>query len=482
MPHRRDGLEACRARRPGGVDEPALRRRRGAHGPRRETGKEAERPGWSSAGRIRASRTRDARNPARRSRTAFRRMRRSMSIPRRWRSRAGGEGDLQGEDSSPRPSCARSPARWRMPADLSDLCSSFIDSAVASCSPHGAAATGRPARPLRHHGAGLCFQSDPVSSGMRILVTGARGKVGSATVAALSDAGHDVTASDLAARLRGQPRPGRLHPGRPDRRGRRVRAGPRPRRGRPRGRDPRAHAEPRARRLRQQPDGDVQHARGRGALGGAALREPLERDRARLLLPRAPVASRLRPGRRGAPDPPAGSLRHRQALRRAADGRRDAPLRPHRRLDPPVLGAVGGQLRDEPRAVDARAGAVGGLLGLHRRLRPRRRDPARGRGVHAGHEVVYIASPDIASHETLETLARRFHGDAAPELRPSGEARPNGISIAKARRLLGYDPQRSWRDYLDDDGRLRPEARERLERGETGVQRGRRLTGLPGGA
>ena len=94
-----------------------------------------------------------------------------------------------------------------------------------------------------------------------------------------------------------------------------------------------------------------------------------------------------------------------------------------------------------------------------------------------GHEVVYIASPDIAAHESLATLARRFHGEAAPEIRPSDEPRPNGISIAKARRLLGYDPRRSWRDYLDDDGRLRPEARERLERGATGVQRARRLTG-----
>jgi nucleoside-diphosphate-sugar epimerase len=91
-----------------------------------------------------------------------------------------------------------------------------------------------------------------------------------------------------------------------------------------------------------------------------------------------------------------------------------------------------------------------------------------------GHEVVYIASPDIAAHEPLETLARRFHGDAAPPIRPGAV---NGISIAKARALLGYDPQRSWRDYLDDDGRLRPAARERLERGETGVQRGRRMTG-----
>jgi nucleoside-diphosphate-sugar epimerase len=94
-----------------------------------------------------------------------------------------------------------------------------------------------------------------------------------------------------------------------------------------------------------------------------------------------------------------------------------------------------------------------------------------------GHEVACIASADIASHESLEELARRFHGAAAPEIRAAGEARPHGLSIAKARRLLGYDPRRSWRDYLDDEGRLRPAARERLERGETGVQRGRRLTG-----
>ena len=37
---------------------------------------------------------------------------------------------------------------------------------------------------------------------MRILVTGARGKVGAATVAALADAGHDVTATDLGAARR----------------------------------------------------------------------------------------------------------------------------------------------------------------------------------------------------------------------------------------------------------------------------------------
>jgi nucleoside-diphosphate-sugar epimerase len=94
-----------------------------------------------------------------------------------------------------------------------------------------------------------------------------------------------------------------------------------------------------------------------------------------------------------------------------------------------------------------------------------------------GHEVVYIASPDIGAREPLEVLARRFYGDRTPELRPSEEPDPGGISVAKARRLLGYAPQRSWRHYLDDAGELRPEAAERLRRGDTGVQRGRALSG-----
>ena len=43
---------------------------------------------------------------------------------------------------------------------------------------------------------------------MRILVTGARGKVGSATVATLLDAGHDVTALDIGAPVFEAPEPG----------------------------------------------------------------------------------------------------------------------------------------------------------------------------------------------------------------------------------------------------------------------------------
>ena len=46
---------------------------------------------------------------------------------------------------------------------------------------------------------------------MRILVTGARGKVGRATVDALLVAGHEVTAGDLGAPVFERDEPGRAH-------------------------------------------------------------------------------------------------------------------------------------------------------------------------------------------------------------------------------------------------------------------------------
>ena len=93
-----------------------------------------------------------------------------------------------------------------------------------------------------------------------------------------------------------------------------------------------------------------------------------------------------------------------------------------------------------------------------------------------GHEVAYIASPDNHANRPLAELIRHHHGDAV-EIRGLDREDASGISIAKARELIGYAPTRSWRDYLTDGGELRPEAAERLERGETGVQRGRALTG-----
>ncbi|KQO60020.1 NAD-dependent epimerase/dehydratase family protein [Curtobacterium sp. Leaf261] len=68
-----------------------------------------------------------------------------------------------------------------------------------------------------------------------------------------------------------------------------------------------------------------------------------------------------------------------------------------------------------------------------------------------GHEVFYIASPDNAGGRDLAATIREHYGDRI-ELRPMDRVDASGISIAKARRLLGYDPKRSWRDHLDEQG------------------------------
>jgi nucleoside-diphosphate-sugar epimerase len=89
-----------------------------------------------------------------------------------------------------------------------------------------------------------------------------------------------------------------------------------------------------------------------------------------------------------------------------------------------------------------------------------------------GHEVIYAAAADNAAGRPLAELVRRHFGDAVA-IRPHDREDAGGISTARARALLGWEPQRSWRDVLDADGCLRPEAAERLARGETRVQRGR---------
>ena len=59
------------------------------------------------------------------------------------------------------------------------------------------------------------------------------------------------------------------------------------------------------------------------------------------------------------------------------------------------------------------------------------------------------------------------------ELRALPREDAGGISYAAAEALLGYTPTRSWRDYLTEDGILVMSSRTLLEKGETGVQRGR---------
>ena len=72
-----------------------------------------------------------------------------------------------------------------------------------------------------------------------------------------------------------------------------------------------------------------------------------------------------------------------------------------------------------------------------------------------GHEVIYIASPDNVGGRPFAETVRTHYGDAV-EVRPTDRPDASGISCAKARRLLGWEPQRSWRDYLDSDGHLLP--------------------------
>ena len=76
-----------------------------------------------------------------------------------------------------------------------------------------------------------------------------------------------------------------------------------------------------------------------------------------------------------------------------------------------------------------------------------------------GHEVFYIASPDTVGNRPLEAVVRQYYGDKVEVRRPLPREDAGYISIEKARRMLGYDPKRSWSDYLDGDGRLRPGVR-----------------------
>jgi nucleoside-diphosphate-sugar epimerase len=71
-----------------------------------------------------------------------------------------------------------------------------------------------------------------------------------------------------------------------------------------------------------------------------------------------------------------------------------------------------------------------------------------------GHEVFYIASPDNVGGRDFAAAVREHYGDRI-ELRSLSRPDASGISIAKAERLLGYRPTRSWRDHLDDQGRRR---------------------------
>ena len=79
-----------------------------------------------------------------------------------------------------------------------------------------------------------------------------------------------------------------------------------------------------------------------------------------------------------------------------------------------------------------------------------------------GHEVFYIASPDNVGGRPFEEIVREYYGDQVEVKKPLPREDASGISIEKAQQMLGYSPKRSWRDYLDEEGKLKPGASEGL--------------------
>lgn len=69
----------------------------------------------------------------------------------------------------------------------------------------------------------------------------------------------------------------------------------------------------------------------------------------------------------------------------------------------------------------------------------------------AGHEAVYAAAADNIGGRDLAREVARLHPGV--EVRPLPRVDASGISSAKAERLFGWRPTRSWRDHLDEHGR-----------------------------
>lgn len=68
-----------------------------------------------------------------------------------------------------------------------------------------------------------------------------------------------------------------------------------------------------------------------------------------------------------------------------------------------------------------------------------------------GHEIFYVANPDNVGGRDFAAILHEFYGDQI-ELRPLARVDSSGISSAKAERVLGWTPKRSWRDHLDVQG------------------------------
>ncbi len=293
---------------------------------------------------------------------------------------------------------------------------------------------------------------------MRVLVTGARGKVGAATVSALVRAGHEVTATDL---MRGVFE--RLSPGEP------------------------AYLQ-----------ADLTNAgdafavvRGMDAvIHAAAIPDPTHNPPAtvfqnNLMATFNVLEAAVRGGvsrfvNISSETVPGFFFPERPFLPDYVPVDEEHPLRPQ---DPYALSKYFGELlmdaavrRSDIRCISIRPCWVQHEGNYERNLGPQVRDPsvlspnfwsyidvydladAIGLAVASGlpgHEVFYIASPDNVGGRPFAEMVRRYYGEGL-EIRPLARPDASGISCAKAMRMLGYAPRRTWRDYLDEKGRLKP--------------------------
>jgi UDP-glucose 4-epimerase len=295
---------------------------------------------------------------------------------------------------------------------------------------------------------------------MRVLVTGARGKVGTATAAALLERGHEVVTSDLGRGVFE-----RAAPGTP----RYIQA--------------------------DLTDAGAAFAAVRGCdavVHAAAIPEPTQNAphvvfHNNMMATFNMLEAAVRSGARrfvhiSSETVPGFFFPERPFLPAYLPVDEEHPIEPQ---DPYALSKYFGELlcdaavrRSDMRCISIRPSWVQWEGNYERNLGPQVRDPSlSGAGFWSyidvydladaialaveselpGHEVFYIASPDNATGRPFAELLRTYFGDKIP-LRELAREDASGISCAKAMRLLGYAPRRSWRDYLDGEGRSKEPA------------------------
>lgn len=298
---------------------------------------------------------------------------------------------------------------------------------------------------------------------MKILVTGARGKVGTATVAALGQRGHEVRASDLHRPVFERPEPGDPHYVQAD-----------------------------------LTDAGQAYALVRGmdaVIHTAAIPEPTANAphtvfENNLMATFNLIEAAVRWGiarfvNTSSETVPGFFFPERMFLPDYVPVDEQHPIRPQ---DPYALSKYFGELlmdaavrRSDIRCISIRPSWVQHEGNYERNLGPQIRDSSEltpgfwsyidvydladamclaAESELPGHEVFYIASPDNAGGRDFASAVAKHYGDKV-DVRPTDRKDASGISCAKANRLLGYTPTRSWRDYLDDAGKLRPEIRAR---------------------